>query len=207
MLPSLQEVTWLTYPATLLSGLIYCLLTNLNQYSRLNNEIRTKFRSSNELSFSSLAECKYLNACLKEALRVYPPVPIGSPRVVPAGGKLILGKWIPPDTRVSVHHYTTYHSQDNFHNADQFVPERWMAGENTEYSSDRQEAFQPFGWGHRDCLGQNMAMHEIRLVLASVVLRFNLELCDESQDWLEQKTFTLWAKRPLLCRIDVRVSE
>jgi hypothetical protein len=47
----------------------------------------------------------------------------------------------------------------------------------------------------------------MRLVLASVVLRFDLELCDESQDWLEQKTFTLWAKRPLLCRVDARVLE
>ena len=82
-----------------------------------------------------------------------------------------------------------------------------MAGENADYSGDRQEAFQPFGWGHRDCLGRNMAMHEMRLILASVIMQFNLKLCDESQDWLEQKVFVLWSKKPLFCRIDARNSE
>lgn len=200
-------MTELIFLATLLSGLTYYLLTDAERYQRLKDEIRMKFRSTEELSFENLATCKFLNACLKEALRLYPPAPIGSPRVIPAGGKLVLGTWIPPDTRVSVHHYSTYHSEDNFREANKFVPERWMAGENAEYSGDRQEAFQPFGWGHRDCLGQNMAMHEMRLILASVVMRFDLQLCDKSQNWLEQKVFVLWAKKPLLCRIDARVSE
>lgn len=34
-------------------------------------------------------------ACLNEALRVYPPVPTGLPRVTPAGGRTILGRFVP----------------------------------------------------------------------------------------------------------------
>lgn len=157
------------------------------------------------MTFESLADCKYLNACLKEGLRVYPPVPIGSPRVIPAGGQQILGKWLPQDTRVSVHHYSTYHSKDNFVDPEKFVPERWLAGENTRYVNDVQDALQPFGWGHRNCLGQSMAMHEMRLILASVSLRFDFQLCDESKDWLQQKTFALWSKNPLLCKVSSRL--
>lgn len=102
---------------------------------------------------------------------------------------------------MSVHHYSTYHSPENFRDPEKFVPERWISGENAEYANDSRDALQPFGWGHRDCIGQNMAMHEMRLILASVMLRFDLELCEESQDWFEQKTFALWQKKPLLCEV------
>ncbi|KAJ4410792.1 hypothetical protein N0V91_001720 [Didymella pomorum] len=131
--------------ATLLSGLTYYLLRNPEQCNRLQNEIRTKFLSPKDITFESLAECKYLNACLKEGLRVYPPVPIGSPRVVPIGGLQVLDKWVPQDIRVSVHHYSTYHSQENFTDPDRFVLERWIAKENTRYANDVYEALQPFG--------------------------------------------------------------
>lgn len=191
----------LTHTATLLSGLTYYLLQNPEQCRRLNDEIRTKFESTQDITFESLAECKYLNACLKEGLRVYPPVPIGSPRVVPAGGLQVLDKWIPQNTRVSVHHYSTYHSGDNFKDPEKFVPERWLTAENTRYANDVQDSLQPFGWGHRNCLGQNMAMHEMRLILASVVRQFDFKLCEESQDWLEQKSYALWSKGPLLCKV------
>ncbi|KAJ4315047.1 hypothetical protein N0V94_006159 [Neodidymelliopsis sp. IMI 364377] len=185
--------------ATLMSGLIFYLLTNPEQYERLTKEIRDRFQRTEDMTFDGLAECKYLTACLKEALRIYPPVPIGSPRVIPEGGQPILGKWIPEDTRVSVHHYSTYHSATNFRDPENFAPERWLG--DPRYVDDDRDAHQPFGWGHRNCLGQNMAMHEMRLIIASVILRFDLELCERSQNWLDQKTYALWMKNPLLCKV------
>jgi cytochrome P450 len=104
------------------------------------------------MTFNNLDQCEYLKACLKKALRVYPPVPIGSLRVIPKGGQLILGKWIPQDTRVSFHHYSAYHSRNNFRGPDKFVPERWLG--DLQYKDEVQDAHQPFGWGHRNCLGQ-----------------------------------------------------
>ena len=63
------------------------------------------------------------------------------------------------------------------------------------------EAHQPFAWGPRNCLGQNMAMHEMRLILAELVLLFDLKLCDESRGWLDQQTYALWVKNPLMCQV------
>jgi cytochrome P450 len=126
--------------ATPLSCLTYYLLQIPEQCKRLQNEIRTKFLSPKGITFESLVECKYLNACLKEGLRVYPPVHIGSPRVVPVGSLQVLDIWIPQDTWVSVHHYSTYHSQENFTDPDKFVPERWIAEENIRYANDVHEA-------------------------------------------------------------------
>ncbi|KAK8108991.1 cytochrome P450 [Apiospora sp. TS-2023a] len=46
-----------------------------------------------------------------------------------------------------------------------------------------------------------MAYHEIRLLAAKVLFNFNLELCEESRNWMEQKVFVLWEKNPLMCKL------
>jgi cytochrome P450 len=126
-------------------------------------------------------------------------VPVGVPRVVPGSGQTILGKWVPPETRVSVHHYATYRSAANFCNPDAFVPERWLG--DPAYRDDRRETVQPFAYGPRDCLGKNLAMHEMRLILARVFFRYDLEICEDSMDWTQQRAFVLWEKKPLMCRL------
>lgn len=44
-----------------------------------------------------------------------------------------------------------------------------------------------------------MAYHEMRLLLAKLLYNFDLELCDVSRDWMDQKVYILWEKKPLLC--------
>ena len=100
---------------------------------------------------------------------------------------------------MSVHHYATYRSPDNFRDPDNFVPERWL--NDPAYSNDNRSCFRPFAVGPRDCLGQSMANHEIQLIIARVLFKFNLESCDENADWDDQKAFVLWEKKPLMCRL------
>ncbi|KAK4225933.1 cytochrome P450 [Podospora fimiseda] len=185
---------------TTLSGLTYFLLTHPDILARLTKEIRSKYKSETEITMESLASLRYLNACIQESLRVFPAVPVGVPRVVPSSGKAIMGKYVPSGTRVSVHHYSTYHSEENFVDAEKFLPERWM-GEDKKFEGDKREAAQPFAYGPRDCIGRNMAMHEMRLVLARVLMRVDLELCEESEGWSDQRAFILWEKKPLMCKV------
>lgn len=49
-----------------------------------------------------------------------------------------------------------------------------------------------------DC---SMAYHEIRLIAAKTYYHFDIELCDESNDWIDQATYILWEKSPLLCKM------
>ncbi|KAI4598107.1 hypothetical protein KJ359_003916 [Pestalotiopsis sp. 9143b] len=128
--------------ATLLSGVTYYLLSNPEKMQILLKEVRGSFKSAGDLSLDSLSNLKYLNACLKEAMRIYPPLPIGSQRIVPKGGLNILGQWMPADTRVFCHHYSMYHLSSNFKDPESFVPERWLGA--PEYSDDVQDAHQPF---------------------------------------------------------------
>ncbi|KAK0640198.1 NAD-dependent protein deacetylase hst2-1 [Lasiodiplodia hormozganensis] len=182
--------------ATLLSGLTWYLLKNPDKLKKAVEEVRS--RSEEDLSLEELPRLPYLNACFEEGLRVYPPVPIGLPRETPEGGNMICGEWVPGKTRVSLHNWSAYRSEKNFKDPDSFVPERWLP--NTGYDSDRKEVLQPFSFGPRNCLGKNLAYHEMRIIMAKVLWHFDLELCSESANWADQEAYSLWQKPELWCR-------
>jgi len=85
--------------ATLLSGVTYLLLKNPEVYNKLVTQIRGKFQRQSEITIEEVNNMEYLIACLQEALRYYPPVPTGFPRVVPKGGDTISGRFIPEGVR------------------------------------------------------------------------------------------------------------
>ena len=81
--------------ATLLSGVTYLLLRNPDKMRKLVAEIRSRFENEDDISIHSVAELKYLLAVLDEALRLYPPVPLNPNRLVPKGGVVVCGKFVP----------------------------------------------------------------------------------------------------------------
>ncbi|KAI3553090.1 cytochrome P450 [Colletotrichum abscissum] len=182
--------------ATLLSGVTYYLLTNPDAHKRLTDEIRSTFKEESEIDFTSVSNLPYLLACLEEALRLYPPVPIGLPRIVPKGGATIADHYVPEDTTVSVYQWAMYHSEKNFRDPFGFHPERWM--QDPVFASDDKEAFQPFHVGPRNCIGRNLAYVEMRLILARMLWNFDIKIADDSRDWAgRQKIYLLWEKGPL----------
>ncbi|TKA73419.1 hypothetical protein B0A49_03039 [Cryomyces minteri] len=185
--------------ATLLSGLTYYLLKNPQCMKKLVDELRGAFATDDEITIEALAQLKYLHACLEEALRLYPPVPIGLPRKTPAEGTTICGDWVAGGTTVSVHHYSTYRSEANFREPNSFIPERWLS--DPRFVSDNKAALQPFSFGPRNCLGKNLAYHEMRLILSKVLCNFDLSLCEECENWAEQDVYVLWEKHPLLVNL------
>jgi cytochrome P450 len=182
--------------ATALSGTTYHLLMNPDKINLLQKEIRSAFTSLDDMTLESLARQKYLMAVLQEGLRMYPPVPAELPRKVPVGGATICGEWLPEGTTLGVHHLATYRNEKFFRKAGEFHPERWLG--DAEFKDDRLDALEPFSVGPRNCLGKNLAWHEMRLLLATVMLHFDMKLCEESKDWNDQKVFLLWEKKPLV---------
>lgn len=57
-------------------------------------------------------------------------------------------------TIVGIPSRVVYRSEKNFKQATEFIPERWTEpGKSSEFASDRRDAFQPFSYGPRNCLG------------------------------------------------------
>ena len=81
--------------ATLLCGVTFYLLTNPDSLQKLTDEIRNSFSSAADITLRSLTKLPYLQACLDEALRLYPPVPSTLPRLVRPEGDVVNGKFIP----------------------------------------------------------------------------------------------------------------
>ncbi|KAF1924082.1 cytochrome P450 [Didymella exigua CBS 183.55] len=185
--------------ATFLSGLTYNLLKNPDKMEKVCKEIRTTFRDESEMTMEAIAALPYLAACLKESFRVYPSVPSGLLHLTPANGSTICGQFIPPNTIVSAPHLAMYLSPSNFKEPQSFLPERWMGDE--RFANDRRHVLQPFSVGSRDCLGKNLAWHEMRLIATRVLFNFDLELCPESDGWLDQRTFLLWEKPEMYIKL------
>lgn len=183
---------------------------------KLKQEVRSKFSSDSEITLASVLELKYLLACLDEALRLYPPVPIGPLRTVPAGsgGVIIAGHVVPGGTDVAVWHWPMFHYSKHWEKPMEYRPERFLqedsssgpryAGDmnynntNGVHSGDRLDLLQPFNIGPRNCLGRNLAYSEMRLVLARMIFNFDMELAEPEDDWMgTQRADFLWHKRPL----------
>lgn len=138
---------------TTIGGLTFLLLKHPEALDRVIREIRTAFKSNDEITLSGTAALEYTHACIEEALRVYPPAAIGVPRVVPNAGASIAGRWVPGGTIVHQPHGPIFSASENFRDADKFIPERWLASHNAAFSTDKRNAFHPFGTGAQACIG------------------------------------------------------
>ncbi|KAL4944606.1 hypothetical protein BDV06DRAFT_81820 [Aspergillus oleicola] len=186
--------------ATLLSGATFHLLKQRATYEKLVPEIRIRFSSMAEISFASVVSLPYLQRVLQEALRMYPPLPLGMPRVVPAGGAVIDGGYVPEKTSVAVSSWSAYRSASNFSKADTFLPERWAEG-TLHGATDKKSVLQPFSLGPRGCPGKSLAVMEASMILAKLLWAFDIHLAPECDNWDEQRAFIIWEKGPLLVRL------
>lgn len=77
--------------ATTLSIGSYLMLSNPSVMEKVKQEIRSRYKSNDEITVDSVAHLEYLNACIQETLRCYPPVPAGFLRKVPESGGEVAG--------------------------------------------------------------------------------------------------------------------
>ncbi|KAH7065480.1 cytochrome P450 [Macrophomina phaseolina] len=182
--------------ASLLSGVTFLLLKHPHALAKLTEEVRSAFKSEDDININSVGQLKYMLACLDEALRLYPPTPVGLPRVVSKGGATIVGNYVPENTVVAIHMWATYRDETNFTKPLEFHPERHLG--DPRFAADKLEAFQPFHVGPRACLGRNLAYAEMRIILARVIYNFDMKLAEGSEHWIDnQKVYFLWEKGPL----------
>ncbi|MDI1491502.1 MAG: hypothetical protein OHK93_002711 [Ramalina farinacea] len=182
--------------ATLLCAVIYLLTQNSVALDRLTREMREVFQDESQLTLHNLSKMTYLTACIDEALRLVPPVPEGLPRVTPPEGESICGCWV----AVQISTLAASWSTSNFVRPLSYEPERWLENKSSCYASDNMQASQPFSTGPRNCLGQSLALSEVRLVIANLIRKFDIE-CTMQKSWIEQPTYLLWEKKPLLVKL------
>lgn len=118
-------------------------------------------------AYTHLHQLTYLDCVIKEALRLYPPIHLGS-RV--ASTDLTFGGFqIPAGTRVLYSIYLTHRHKRHWPEPGRFVPQRFSL----ERGSERPAyAYIPFGGGPRNCIGAAFAQAEAKLTLARLLQCF-----------------------------------
>ncbi|KEF58698.1 uncharacterized protein A1O9_06624 [Exophiala aquamarina CBS 119918] len=146
-----------------------------------NRHMQHKLRKELQNTGCKLAEVKdlpYLNAVIKETMRLYPTIIGTLPRVLDLpiqSDKLEL----PAGTIVGMQNYVHHRDPSVYTEPDTFIPERWIG---QSPSSDLEKAFTPFSLGSRNCIGQNLARAELLIATSLVFRRLDLRLNDAMEE-------------------------
>ncbi|EUC35669.1 hypothetical protein COCCADRAFT_90374 [Bipolaris zeicola 26-R-13] len=111
----------------------------------------------------------YVNAVIKETLRLYAPLPASEPREAPTA-TVIDGHHIPSGTTVSISPYILHRNPKVFPNPMQFNPDRWM--DPSQNIAEMNRWFWAFSSGSRMCIGLHLAMAEMTTLVAAVYRKY-----------------------------------
>ncbi len=120
---------------------------------------------------NAILRLPYLSAVCSETLRLYPVVTLALNRLVKSPLE-IMGYELNPGTLVIPCIYLTHHREDLYPQSKQFNPERFLE---RQYSTSE---YLPFGGGNRRCIGMAFALFEMKVVLATVLSNWQMQLAD-----------------------------
>lgn len=169
-----------------LRAILYYTLKTPRVYTKLNQELNNAFEE-NRISLpvswkQSQEQLPYLDAVIKEALRLHPAVGLMLERIVPAEGLQLPqgGPFLPAGTVVGANPWIIHRHYVFGEDVESFVPERWlrMDGEAEEVFQGRRQkmlrATFTFGAGPRTCIGKNVSLLEIYKLIPSLFLSYKV---------------------------------
>ena len=157
-----------------MSWTLYCLAQHPQHQDKIREEVRSVLKGREWLEYEDLKQLNYTSWCIKEAMRLYSPVfyffrestreiRIGS-RLVPKGSTFLISPLL-------IHHNSLIWENPEKYDPLRFRPSGLVKRGPYDYI--------PFSAGSRNCIGQNFAMNEMKVVIATVVQRVSLAV-DES---------------------------
>ncbi|GAB2291359.1 hypothetical protein Dimus_025617 [Dionaea muscipula] len=190
---------------TMLEWAMSELLHHPDKMEKAKQELKEIIGKGNMVEEAEVAKLPYLQAIVKETLRLHSPIPMLAPRKA-ADDIEIGGFVIPKDTQVLVNVWSIARDPSIWQNPDSFEPERFLDSELDVRG--RHFELLPFGAGRRICPGLPLAIRMLQLMLGSLIHFFDWELEDgvtpQTLDMKEMFSFTLHKAKPL-CAIPVLV--
>lgn len=124
-----------------------------------------------------LNDMKYLECCIKEALRLFPSVPMMARQL---NEDVQVGEYLlPRGTTAMICTYMLHRDPEVYKNPEAYDPERFLP-ENTK--GRHPYAYIPFSAGPRNCIGQKFAILEEKIILSSIFRKYIVQTCDRRED-------------------------
>ncbi|KAJ5174626.1 Cytochrome P450 [Penicillium canariense] len=196
-----------------LRAILYYTLKSSRVTEKLYEELTTAYQEKRitlPVSWTqSQEELPYLDAVIKEALRLHPAVGLLLERIVPTGGLQLPngGPFLPAGTIVGANPWIIHRHAIFGRDVDSFWPERWLQADGeTEaaFLARKQQMLRAtftFGAGPRTCIGKNISLLEIYKLIHSLFLMYKIELEHPERDW---ETINAWFVRQK--HMDVRLT-
>jgi len=187
----------------LMVWLFYILMTHDDVLQACREEIDRVLPNGIEPSNEHLADLVVCEAIINETLRLYPPAPLISRHCIQEhtiGTERQLH--IPAGTSITINSYTLHRRSDLWPRPLEFDYTRWMRDPKTGLKPKLSHpfAYLPFAAGSRNCIGQNFALLEAKLMLAMFVQRCDFKLIP-GQKIVPDLQITLRTKYGLLANI------
>ncbi|XP_025831658.1 probable cytochrome P450 6a14 [Agrilus planipennis] len=169
--------------STTLNFLMYEIVQNLDIQEKLREEIKTVLKAHDgKITYEAIQEMTYMDKCVNETLRKYPPVPL-LPRLCTKDYKVqnsdvIIEKGI----LLSIPVYGIHHDPEYYPNPEKFDPERF-----SEENKNKRPplTFLPFGEGPRICIGLRMGVLQTKVGLTALLRDYKFTLNSKTQVPLE----------------------
>ncbi|KAH8812705.1 cytochrome P450 [Xylogone sp. PMI_703] len=177
-------------------AILYWAVKTPGVVQKLQKELDAAIPADTVPTYEMVKDLKYLQYVIQETMRIHSTSALGLPRVVPPGpGASVCGRHFPAGTVLSVPTYTIHHSKEIWGpDADEFNPDRW-----SNLTERQKNAFIPFSYGPRSCVGRNVAEMELALIISTTFRRYEFDLY---QDVLETREGFL--RKPLECQVGIR---
>ncbi|KAH7346364.1 cytochrome P450 [Rhexocercosporidium sp. MPI-PUGE-AT-0058] len=174
--------------SSVLQAFVYYMIRNPEMLDMLRKELDSA-HLADVPTFEETQNLPILQACIKETLRVHPPVGFGLTRVAPAEGITICNRRFELGTILSVNIWAMHQMTSLFgEDAATFNPRRWL---DPARASKMNSVMIAFGAGYNQCPGQNLAKLELYKTCAMVMRDFEIELVDPRREWRYETYFTV----------------
>jgi len=149
------------------------IITSRHVYTTLQAEIDAAIAnrkiSSPVVSDAEARTLPYLQAVIKEGLRIHPPAVGLASKVVPPAGDTINGVFVPAGTKIGANYFALLHNANAF-NPDpaSFRPERWLEASPEQLAIMEKVQELVWGYGKYVCLGRGVALIELNKIFVEV---------------------------------------